>query len=267
MALGVLLFLVQNVVFNFSKSGFVFAIFDLGIIAHFYQGALRRKLLSFRLVGTVALLGLLPAVLVLTVVSAASGASPLQMVITRLAATGSGTYMYFLLDGSDALIRMGLTERLGLYFDTLLSALRFKAWAPLSYSGIVSTYITGVELPGFGTNPYPFVAGHFLFGWGGIFYCFGVGALLSFVRTRRTNLLVFYVANQAGIVFVTDPGITQAQIVALIVISPVFAIVWLIALCQRKEVMVSVTAAYARWASSRRARPPERPAHAWKAPS
>ena len=172
--------------------------------------------------------------------------------------------MYFLLDGSNAFIHTGLPERLGLFFDTLLSSLRFKAWAPLSYSGIVSTYITGVELPGFGTNPYPFVAGHFLFGWGGILYCFGVGALLSFVRTRRMNLLAFYAANQGAIVFVTDPGITQAQIIAMLVISPAFAIVWLIASSQGKRMLESVASAYARWTSSR---PPARepmPPEEWK---
>jgi hypothetical protein len=129
--------------------------------------------------------------------------------------------------------------------------LRFKAWAPLSYSGMVSTYLTGVELPGFGANPYPFVNGHFLFGWGGVVYCFGVGALLSYARTRRTDLLTFYILNQAAIVFVADPGITQAYVVALLVISPALILVNLAAWTQRRRLLVPVAAAYARWIGRR----------------
>ena len=251
---GALLFLVQNVVFNFSKSGFVFVIFDLGLIAQFYQGALGRRVLSLRVAGTVALIGLVPAMLVFSLVAALSGVSVLQMILTRLAATGSGTYMYFVLDGSDAFFGMDLATRLSLFFDTLLSSLRLKAWAPLSFSGMVSTHLTGVELPGFGANPYPFVAGHFLFGWGGVAYCFGVGALLAFVRTRRTDLLTWYLLNQSAIVFVADPGITQAYVIALLVISPAIVLVNLMSYSQHRRLLVPVAAAHARWAR-RRARP------------
>lgn len=248
---GALLFLVQNIVFNFSKSGFVFAIFDLGLIAQFYQGALGKRVLSLRVAGTVALVGLVPALLVFSVVATLSGVSVLQMILTRLAATGSGTYMYFVLDGSDAFSRIGFLTRSSLFFDTLLSSLRLKAWAPLSFSGMVSTYITGIELPGFGANPYPFVAGHFLFGWGGVAYCFGVGALLAFARTRRTDLLTFYILNQSAIVFVADPGITQAYVIALLVISPVVVLVNLMSWSQRRRLLVPVRGAYDRWARRR----------------
>lgn len=254
LALGVLLFLVQNIVFNFSKSGFVFAIFDLGLIAQFYQRALGKRVLSMRLAAMVALVGLLPALLVLSLIAALSGTSVLQMVLTRLAATGSGTYMYFVLDGGRAFYHMAFPTRLSLFLDTLLSSLRFKPWAPLSFPGMVSTYLTGVELPGFGANPYPFVAGHFLFGWGGVLYCFGVGAFLSFVRTRRTNLLMFYVLNQSALVFVADPGITQAYIIALLVISPAIVLVGLLAATQRRGVLVSVRTAHAHWRARRASR-------------
>ena len=189
--------------------------------------------------------------LVFSLVAALSGVSVPQMILTRLAATGSGTYMYFLLDGSDAFFGMDLTTRLSLFFDTLLSSLRLKAWAPLSFSGMVSTHLTGVELPGFGANPYPFVAGHFLFGWGGVAYCFAVGALLAFVRTRRTDLLTWYILNQSAIVFVADPGITQAYVIALLVISPAIVLVNLMSWSQHRRLLVPVGAAYARWARRR----------------
>ena len=245
---GVLLFLVQNVLFTFSKAGFVFVIFDLGLLAYFYQAALGRRVLSFKMAATAALLGLIPALLVTSVAAAFGGISVLQLILRRLAATGSGTYMYFVLDGSEAFRGIEFTSRLALFFDTLLSSLRLKAWAPLSFSGMVSTHLTGVELPGFGANPYPFVAGHFLLGWGGILYCFGIAALLSYVRTRRTNLLTFYVANQSALVLIADPGITQAHIVALIVISPALVLVNLVAWAQRRRLLLSVRAAYAVWA-------------------
>jgi hypothetical protein len=251
LVLGVLLFLIQNVVFNFSKSGFVFVIFDLALIARFYESALGKRVLSLRVAATVALVGLVPAILVLGVISTLSGVSIPAMVLTRLAATGSGTYMYFVLDGANAFHGIDFISRAGLFFDVLLSSLRFKAWAPLSYSGMVSTYLTGVELPGFGANPYPFVNGHFLFGWGGVVYCFGVGALLSYARTRRTDLLTFYILNQAAIVFVADPGITQAYVVALLVISPALILVNLVAWTQRRRLLVPVAAAYARWIGRR----------------
>src|SRR5687768_16348875 len=248
---GVLLFLVQNVVFNFSKAGFVFVIFDLGLLAYFYQAALGRRVLSFRMAAAAAFVGLGPALLVMGLAAGFAGVSVLQMIVTRLAATGSGTYMYFLLDGSEAFRGIDFPSRFSLFFDALLSSLRLKPWAPLSFSGMVSTHLTGVELPGFGANPYPFVAGHFLFGWGGILYCFAFGAFISYVRTRRTNLLTFYLANQGALVFVADPGITQAYIIALIVISPAVVMVHLIAWTQRRRLLVPVQTAYARWAHRR----------------
>ena len=251
---GALLFLVQNVVFNFSKSGFVFAIFDLGLLAQFYHVALGKRVLSLRLAALIALVGLVPAVLVLSVVTALAGVSIPQMVLTRLAATGSGTYMYFVLEGSAAFHHTEFVPRLGLFFDVLLSSLRLKAWAPLSYQGIVSTYITGVELPGFGANPFPFVVGHFLFGWGGVLYCFAVGAFLSYARTRRTNLLAFYLLNQSAIVFVSDPSIAQSYVIAMLVISPAVVLVNLVASTQRRRLLVPVRAAYARWATPPRRR-------------
>jgi hypothetical protein len=251
LVVGALLFLIQNIVFNFSKSGFVFVIFDLGLIAQFYQGALAKRVLSLRVAGTVALVGLVPALLVFSLVAALSGVSVLQMILTRLAATGSGTYMYFVLDGSDAFFGMDLMTRLSLFLDTLLSSLRLKAWAPLSFSGMVSTHLTGVELPGFGANPYPFVAGHFLFGWGGVAYCFAVGALLSFARTRRTDLLTWYILNQSALVFVADPGITQAYVIALLVISPAILVVNLMSWSQHRRLLVPVRTAYERWARPR----------------
>jgi hypothetical protein len=249
LAFGAFLFLVQNVVFNFSKSGFVFAIFDLGLLARFYQVALGRQVVSLRLAGAVALVGLVPALLVLSIVTALSGVSIPQMVLTRLAATGSGTYMYFVLDGAAAFRHTEFATRLGLFFDVLLSSLRLKPWAPLSYQGIISTYITGVELPGFGANPYPFVVGHFLFGWGGVLYCFTVGALLSYARTRRADLLTFYILNQSMIAFVADPSIAQANVIALIVISPAVVLVNLVAWTQRRQLLVPVREAYLRWAA------------------
>jgi hypothetical protein len=159
--------------------------------------------------------------------------------------------MYFVLDGSDAFFGMDLMTRLSLFLDTLLSSLRLKAWAPLSFSGMVSTHLTGVELPGFGANPYPFVAGHFLFGWGGVAYCFAVGALLSFARTRRTDLLTWYILNQSALVFVADPGITQAYVIALLVISPAILVVNLMSWSQHRRLLVPVRTAYERWARPR----------------
>lgn len=242
LALGV--YLLHTFVFSFSKAGLIFIAFDIGLFAYYYERALGRRVLSPRFALGAAAIGAIPAFVVLGLVSARYGVSVVETVMTRLAATGSGSYMYFVLDGADAFVGAGTAERVTLFFDNLLSSLRLKPWAPMSYSARVAEQITGIALPGFGTNPYPFVAGHFVGGvWGGLVYCLAVGAAVGIARSRRLNFLAFYVVMQLALAGVADPGITQSQIVALILFSPALVLLVLLAEIQAARLLVPVAVA------------------------
>lgn len=233
-AVGLMFYVTQNMVFGFSKAGFVFDFVNIGILAFYYRRALGRQIIPMKFVGYVVVVGGVPAVLVLSVLATKYDLSISSIVIERLIATASGSYMYFNLGGAHAFDGVDLAARLGLYFDNILSPLRLKGWAPSSYAAQVGEYLTGTSLPGFGANPYLFVSGNFLLGWWGLLYCYGCGRLIRFARHRKTNVIAFYVGVQLAFYFPADPGITETAIVALIAFAPVWAMLRLIALAQSR---------------------------------
>jgi hypothetical protein len=233
--IGLIFYIVQNMVFGFSKAGFVFDFVNVGILAFYYRRALGRHVIPMKFVAYVVLLGGVPAVIVLGVLAAKYGLSISSIVVQRLVATASGSYMYFNLGGAHAFDGFNTAARWGLYFDNLLSPLRLKAWASSSYAAQVGEYLTGTSLPGFGANPYMFVSGDFLFGWWGLVYCYACGRLINFARHRRVGVLTFYVGVQLAFYVPADPGIAQTVIIALIGFTPIWIVLRLIALAQARE--------------------------------
>jgi hypothetical protein len=237
---GALWFVSQAIVFRFSKAGFFFLIFDLGILMYFYLRATGRKILSPRFVLVTALAGLVPALIVLAVVSAQYNTTIPQMVLDRLVATGGGNYLYFVQEGADGLRALPLGERLLLFVDNLLSPLRLKEWAPLGYMALLVYNGTGVYMPGFGPNPYLFLDGHFLLGWGGILYCAAVGLAVARVRSLKINVIGFYLMVKLVFTWIVDPGIAFSHMIALLVAAPVFSFIWLMFASRLKKMYVPI---------------------------
>ncbi|GEM_PF-4505930 len=242
--LSISFYLFQNIVFGFSKAGFFFIIFDIGLIAYYYQVALGHPLITKRFIILTALVGLIPAILVLQTVSSIYGTTVSESVVTRLIATGSGSYMYFTLNGGAAFHPMSFADKILLYFDNLLSPLRLKQWAPLGYMAIVGQQLTGVAKPGFGANPYLFVDGHFLFGWFGVFYCLALGLIIATTRSLKINFIYFYILVKFAMYLVADPGMVQSGIVVLIMVSPCLAFLYFTAMAQHRRIFLSIAQSY-----------------------
>ena len=201
-----------------------------------YNQILGKPAISRNVVVVFGILGLLAAYGVLSIVSAQAETSIAESISGRFIATSSGSYSYFVLNGSQAFDSVSLANRLLLYFDNLLSPLRIKEWAPLGYMAEVVAFLTGAEMPGFGPNPYFFVDGHFLFGTlGGLIYCFGLGTLISYIRRLQTNTILFYVLVKLVFYLPVDPGIAQSTIVALLFVAPIYGMVILLFQKYRKR--------------------------------
>lgn len=215
--------------FPFSKSGLVFLVFDLGILMHFYKIKFNYIILTTRKVLLVALVGSVPALVVLTNISSTYEKTIITMLMERFIVTGYGTYQYFVNDGMSFFEDLSFFERLNYYLDTLLSMLKIKDWEDMSYMAQMEHQLTGLYMPGFGANPYLFLDGHFLFGWAGIFYCYAVGFLMAFGRSLSNNVLLFFIAVKLTTHFVADPAVAQAQFVSLFFYLPVLIFLYLYA--------------------------------------
>ncbi|BCS51980.1 hypothetical protein GSbR_38050 [Geobacter sp. SVR] len=226
---------VRMILFPLSKSGLVFAIFDLGIIMHFYKYHFSSTIISVKKVLLIGLAGIIPAAIVLFNVTSKYESTILSLVIERLIVTGFGTYQYFISGGKEFLDSMVFGERLLHYFDTLLSSLRIKPWEEMSHVAKMTYHITGNYLPGFGANPYIFMDGHFLFGWGGGLYCYLIGVAIAWSRRQQTNFLIFYLAVKLSAYLVADPAILQAQLIALLLYVPPVLLLYAGAKCTNRS--------------------------------
>lgn len=234
-SVALMFYIAQNMVFGFSKAGFVFDFANLGILAFYYRRAFGRQIVPMKFVGYIVVLGGIPALIVLSALAAKYDLGIGSILVGRVIATASGSYMYFNLGGSHAFDGIDVIARLGLYLDNVLAPLRLKPWAPSSYSAQVGEFLTGTSLPGFGANPYLFVSADFLFGWWGLLYCYACGRLLRFARHRKTNVVAFYVGVQLALYIPADPGIAETAIVALLLFAPLWAVFHLMAVSQARK--------------------------------
>ena len=239
--LGIIWFLFQNIIFNFSKSGFVFIIFDLGILMYYYQISIGKQIISNKLVLLVGALGFIPAIIVLNSLVEATGMTMQDQVLKRLIHSAAGTYGYFIQNGFHAFDHLSFIDRLVLYLDAPLSILKIKEWSPLTYMAMMVENLTGLYLPGFGPNPYLFLDGHFLFGWGGILYCFVLGWIISYVRSLKTNIIYFYILVKVSLTLPADLLSVTVSTLPVLLFLPIFVLLTMIADIQNKRVFVRLS--------------------------
>lgn len=231
-------FISTSLLFNMSKSGFFFLLFDFGIILYYFKDRFPGFKFPWKKVFIFSFLGLVPAFIALSFYVKVTKSSLLILLLERFIDTGGGTYSYFVKNGMNAFNDFSFLERLRYYFDTLLSVFRFKPWENPNYMGLVRLKVEGLFMPGYGQNPYMFLNGHFLFGLFGIFYSFFLGFLINYIRTLRSvNLIWYYFLIKASFALVADPDITQSYIVALLIFSPIILFLSLSAKIQNVKII------------------------------
>ncbi len=222
-ALGLVFFLFHSFILPTSKAGFVFLIFDLGLVAYYARRYLRFELnLRKVYIATVAV-GLIPAVITLSMYGA-NYQEVLKFLVVRFMDTGGATYGFFVFDGYKAFSDYSVSERIMNYFDTLLSVLRFKEWEDPNRIAQLKLYLTGGYQHGYGQNPYLFVDGFFLFGFLGFIYALILGLLIGLVRALNVGFFTFFIANKLMLSAIADPDILQAMIVSLLFLSPFYVL-------------------------------------------
>lgn len=223
------LFVYKTFLFPTSKAGFVFMLFDLGILIYFYSFIYKVKVLTLSRVFLLAALAIVPALVVLVNVTSRYEVSIVSLLVERFIATGSGTYQFFVAGGEPILSELPFSQKFLYYFDTFLSMLKVKDWEELTYVAYMTYQLTGKYLPGFGANPYFFMDSFFLFGWFGLIYCLLLGVLLRHVRNIKGNVLSFYVSIKLVLFVVVDPAIAQANMLALLILGPPIALIYIAA--------------------------------------
>lgn len=219
--LAAIFFATKHILLGFSKAGLVFVVFDIGLLALYYESFFFQKMISKKKLITVILVGLIPATVVLSNLSRHYGDGIFSILANRLVATGGGTYQYFVLGGNKFFLGIPAEKKINWYFDTLFSTLKLKSWERESYSAYLTNSLTGVSHPGFGANPYLFMDAHLFFGfWFGPIYCFLIGLLISFVRCNDVGYFCYYIFVKASLYLVVDPGITQAFLLPLTLFLP-----------------------------------------------
>ncbi len=226
--IGIAWFLVTSFLFNFSKAGFFFLMFDIGIVLYYFDKKLGYKIISYKKLMMFGLLGLIPAYFALSYYRDTTGNSIAMILLDRFIDNGGGTYNYFVHDGWRAFEGWDFTKRIIYYFDTILSVFRFKSWEGLTLINVVQEYVTGNYVLGMGQNPFLFFDGHFLFGWFGIFYAFAIGLLINYVRNLNVNIIFFYFLIKAVFPIVGDPDMTQAYIVSMVLLVPFIIFIYMI---------------------------------------
>lgn len=224
--IGLLFFLFYSFIFPTSKAGFVFLIFDLGLVAYYSRKYLFFSMNLKKVYLATIIVGLIPAVITLSMYGS-SYQDVLKFLVVRFMDTGGATYGFFVFDGYKAFLDYSFFDRITNYFDTLLSVLRFKDWEDPNRISQLKLYLTGGYQHGYGQNPYLFVDGFFLFGYWGFLYTLILGLLIGLVRALKVGFFTFFIANKIILSAVADPDILQAMIVSLIFLSP-FWFVYLI---------------------------------------
>jgi hypothetical protein len=214
----IFLILASSFIANFSKSGLFFMIFDVAIMAKYYNISLSLKKLSkSKLIASIFVIGI-PVFLLISQGANERGVSINYLVVERFIDTGGGTYQYFILGGKRYLEDFDFLQKIYFYFDNILSILRFKSWEPLSYIAYMSNEFTGKAIPGFGANPYLFLDGHFLLGYFGFFYVALLAVLINLARSIKTNPVVFYILNKLALFTIGDPNTMQAFLFSVLLI-------------------------------------------------
>lgn len=240
---GLIFFLFNTFIFGFSKAGFVFIVFDFGIILHYYKISTGYSVIKNRSILIAMAIGAIPAYMVVSQVASLRTTTPDRVLLDSLIGLGAGSYMYFCLGGWEAFDRLTYLKKLSYFFDNLLSPLRIKPWESVPYGAFIEDYLTGGGTPGFGANPYLFHSGHLLFGWGGALYCLALGLLIAKVRSLRTNLITFFVLVYMAFSWVADPGTAHSAMVAFLIVSPVLLTLKLGAMVQGRRLFMPVIVA------------------------
>ncbi len=227
--IGILWFLITSILFNFSKAGFFFLMFDLGIVLYYFEINLQYQIIRYKKIIMISVIGLIPAYIVLSNYQSITGIPIYNYLIIRFIDTGGGTYNYFVLEGMHAFDGWDFLTRLTYYFDTILSVFRIKSWADPNIMATMTQYLTGSYQPGFGQNPYLFLDGHFLFGWFGIIYSYALGLLINYIRNIKADIISFFILIKMFIPIVADPDMTQAYIVSVMLLIPFILFIMLAA--------------------------------------
>jgi len=84
--------------------------------------------------------------------------------------------------------------------------------------------------PGFGPNPTLYVVGHIALGYWGVFYCFTLGAIVSFIRYRlKAGFIVYVLLNLLAVSLLSDGTLMPLFLLYALVLSPLVLVAVVIA--------------------------------------
>ena len=221
----VAIYLIYNLLANFSKAGLLFLIFDISILFKYYNSDIKKYIIRFKYnifwLGPVAVA---PIIILFNSIMSERGVDFTYLLLERFIDTSGGSYQYFILNGKEAFNDIDFSQIILYYFDTILSVLRFKEWEPLSHMAFMTSFLTGVDNPGFGVNPYMFVDGHLLFGFFGFIYVAFLGLAIVKSRNFKGGSLLYYSLNKTLLFFIGDPNTAEAYIIGIIIFFLFFSI-------------------------------------------
>jgi hypothetical protein len=222
------IYFIFSFVANFSKAGLLFLIFDISILFKYYDSDIKRQIIKFKYhIFWIGALAVVPIIFLFKTIISERGVDFTYLLLERFIDSGGGSFQYFILNGKEAFSDTDFSQIILYYFDTILSVLRFKEWEPLSHMAFMTSYLTGVDNPGFGVNPYIFVDGHLLFGSFGIFYVAAIGFAIIKSRSFKGGSVVYYSLNKTVLFFIGDPNTAQANMVGIILCILFFFIYFL----------------------------------------
>ena len=203
-----------------GKTGYLRLLFTFGVSAY-YLGRNYKFSIKVPKLAWVALVLVLGWVLYSFVNVAQSGyeASAILAFIRRLVNTAAGPYYYFI---RHSYLGFSGLNPLSYHFSQIIPYLGYRDLEAMSL-GVNLTLHSDLKFgtPGFGPNPTMYVIGHIAWQRWGVFYCFIIGLILSFIRYQvKTGFIVYVALNTLVGSLTMDGTLLPLYLFYLLVLSP-----------------------------------------------
>lgn len=217
-----------------GKSAFLGLFFAFGM-SQFYLGRHKKAPVKIPKIAWVflAILGVVIMYSFVNVVGAGYESSVLRAFIKRMINTAAGPYYYFI--RKSYLWFSGL-NLLSYHSSQITPYLGVRDLDAINLGVNLTLYSEGFGTPGFGPNPTLYVIGHIAWGYWGVFYCFILGMILSFVRYRvKAGFIVYVILNLWVDSLLVDGTLMPIYLVDVLALSPLLLVAVVIGGSSQKE--------------------------------
>jgi oligosaccharide repeat unit polymerase len=218
-----------------GKGGFLRLLFAYGVSMYYLNRHSKKSVeMSKTAWVVVVILGVTVLFSFVGVAEMGYESSAIRAFAKRMMNNAAGPFYYFV---RHSYLGFSGLNVLSYHFSQITPYLGFRDLEAI-YLGVNLTLRSdeAVGTPGYGPVPSLYVIGHIAWGYAGVFYCFVLGAILSFIRYRlKASFIVYVILNLLAVSLLSDGTLMPLYVLYALVLSPLVLIAVVIVKGSQKQ--------------------------------